>query len=130
MLFRSRFSDNFADYVGGAIWSIARGRFSGAAGLRFDGNSVGGAQSVAFSAASCETRESQQLISSWERAGRYAEGADGEVTCANDLAPLSSRGTAHRYVHPSTSLGSVELSAQDLATLLQIRNAIEGLLHR
>jgi hypothetical protein len=124
------FRDNVAEIAGGAIWSIARGRFSGAAGLRFSGNSGGLAQSVAFSAASCGSRDSQQLISSWERAGRYIEGAAGEVTCTTDFAPMAGRGPAIRYPFTPVSVGPVDLSALNPAALITLRQEIESLLHR
>ena len=124
------FIDNYAEYAGGAIWSRARGRFSGAAGLRFSGNSGGGAQSVALNAQSCGTRDSVTLISSWERAGRFVEGATGQVTCDTDFSPRAARGTADRRLDAPLNLRIADVSALDLATLLQLRHAIEGFLHR
>jgi hypothetical protein len=122
--------DNVAEEVGGAIWSLARDRSSGARGLRFSGNSAGSAQTVAIAADSCEAPDSLQLVSSWERAGRYVEGAAGEVTCTTDFAPTAAGGRAALGIGPQLNLGAADGSALSLATLLQVRQAIEGLLRR
>jgi hypothetical protein len=122
--------DNVAEEVGGAIWSLARDRSSGASGLRFSGNSGGSAQTVAIAADSCEAPDSLQLVSSWERAGRYVEGAAGEVTCTTDFAPTAAGGPAALGIGPQLNLGAADGSALSLATLLQVRQAIEGLLRR
>ena len=130
-LYRSdSYLNNSAEYLGGAIMSWARGRSSGATRLRFSGNSAGSTQTVAIAADSCETRDSLRLVTSWARAGSYVEGAAGEVTCDTDFSPLAANGPANRHFGSKLNLGAANVSAQDLATLLQVRQAIEGLLRR
>lgn len=122
--------NNFAEGAGGAIWSLARGRSSGARHMLFSGNSAGSAQTVEITADSCEARDSLRLVSSWERAGRYVEGATGEVTCNTDFGPGAAGGPATLGIGPQLNLGAADGSALSLATLLQVRQAIEGLLRR
>ena len=122
--------NNFAEDDGGAIWSLARGRSSGAGGLRFGGNSAGSAQTVLIAADSCDTRDSLRLVSSWERAGRYVEGATGEVTCDTERAPGAASRPAALGIGTQLNLGAADGSALSLATLRQVQQAIEGLLRR
>lgn len=122
--------NNFAEEHGGAIWSLARGRSSRAGGLRFSGNSAGSAQTVLIAAESCDTRDSLRLVSSWERAGRYVEGATGEVTCSTHIGPTAASRPSARGIGTLLNLGAAGGSALNLATLLQVRQAIEGLLRR